>query len=168
MAKKNKRQGSSSGGYRTYSKYIQNQLRQDRHTLLERLRSDEFIRRRRAIKKLTRDILPIAKQEESSLSLASEDLRHKQPFKTNSQHRVFHNIDGTPANTRYKEVPVKKKDLIILVGEVFTVLIILLGLWCVAEDMSDGVCSLPTKLLDAVRDAVRSLLGVPNGLSNLI
>lgn len=140
-------------------------LRQNRLLLSEGLRSSQFSRRRRTLERLTRDTLHIANPVEG-LSLAAEDLRSRQPFQT-SQHRVFHNVDGSPANTSYKEVPLKKKDLMILVGEVFTVLIILFGLWCVAEDMRDGVCSLPTELLDAVKGAVRNLLGVPNGPNNL-
>lgn len=134
--------------------------------MFERLRQDEFEQPRK-INKLTRDILTIANPNDR-LSLAVEDLRHKQPFKINSQHRIFNNVDGTPANTNYKNVPLKKKEIIYMIGEVFIVLLILLALWCVAVDMNDGVCSLPTELLNAVRDAVRSLLGVPVGLNNLI
>lgn len=134
--------------------------------MLERLRQDEFERTRNT-KRLTRDILSIANPD-NRLSLASEDLRYKEPFKTNSQHRIFKNVDGSPANTNYKDVPVKKKEIICMVGEVFIVLIILLGLWCVAEDMRDGVCSLPTELLDAVEKVVRNLFGVLNGLNSLI
>lgn len=166
MAKKHKRQRVKTGRIGQYTGNFKGELRQNGRYNFERLRQITDRRRRRPIEQLTRDMLTIANPD-NRLSLAAEDLRNKQPFKTNSQHRIFHNIDGTPADTRYKEVPVKKKDLIILVGEVFIVLIILIGLWCVAEDMSDGVCSLPREFLDMVKAVVRDLFVVQDGLNNL-
>lgn len=160
MAKKKSRRIRREGSRRN-SFTSGGNLRQDRYLLSKWLHSDC------KTCQLTRDTLSIANPD-NRLSLAAEDLRNKEPFKTNSQHRVFKNVDGSPANTNYKDVPVKKKEIICMVGEVSIVLLILVGLWCVAEDMRDGKCSLPTELLDIVVEAVRNLFGVPNGLNNHI
>lgn len=165
MGNKSKRKRSVTRRNRKGSGDISNLVQQNRPIVSEK--SYLFGRKRRFdTGQLTRDTMLIANPD-TRLSLAAEDLRTDEPFKTNRQHRVFKNVDGTPANTSYKDVPIKKKDIIYMVGEVFIVLLILVGLWCVGEDMSDGVCYLPTVLLDMVRDAVRDLLGVQNGLNSL-
>lgn len=69
---------------------------------------------------LTRELSAIASRD-GRLSLAddlrrSEDLRNKNPFHYDSQGRKFRNIDGSIAQTAYKQEPVKKKtsDILLL------------------------------------------------------
>lgn len=132
MAKRSKRKRSSSRGNRPNIRNFSHQLQPNRQFLPKRLREDK--NRRRG---LTRDTFAIANRD-IRLSLA-EDLRTKHPFEIDSQGRKFRNVDGSLAMTEYKQEPIKKKTILLL-GAMFTLLLILVRFLFADVDINVSKC----------------------------
>lgn len=137
MGKRKSRQ-SRHGNSRPIVNSTRNFLREGQKLEVENLHR---LRQRSYDYRLTRELSTIANRD-GRLSLADdlrrvEDLRDKNPFHYDSQGRKFRNLDGTVAETTYKQEPVKKKIYdFLLLGVMSLVFAILIRLLFVNVDIS--------------------------------